>query len=286
MKRDKATQLIREMISRLDAGQDGSTLSLVRELCLFGSYARGAMEPHDIDLLVDFIPDRPYASHMTTCFMYGRNPHVEFRRLLIGTSRSFDIQFGGRDTVDFELTTVWRRGDSLAESLARLDSIQMDQDAGRAPRDGMLPVFEGIDRWVPRWAREAASAAVDAGAVRIERVEMSGAVIKDEGIADDFRSRWNPNSPLLKAATAVVADWESRGIDPGRGHLHGRDLRDRHTPYFAGFGFRYWRAVPHCLTDFAGIEWLEVVRPQQALPLQVLRVTPLDLSKLPRKQWD
>jgi hypothetical protein len=73
---------------------------------------------------------------------------VEFRRLLIGNSRSFDIQFGGRAGVDFELVTVWKRGDSLAQARARLDAIQIDPEAGRAPRDGMLPAFEGLDHWM------------------------------------------------------------------------------------------------------------------------------------------
>lgn len=286
MKREKATQLIHEMISRLDAAQNEPPLSLVRALCLFGSYARGAMDPHDIDLIVDFVPDARYASHMTKCFMYGRNPHVDFRRLLIGNSRSFDIQFGGRDAVDFELTTVWKRGDTLPEALARLENISADPEAGRAARDGMLPVFEGLDRWIPRWAREAASGAVDAGAVLIERVELAGETINNRGIAEALSWRWTPNSPLLKAATAVIADWESRGIDPGRAHVHGRDLRDPETPYFAGFAFKHWRAIPHCLADCGGVEWLEVIRPQHPLPLQALKVTPLDLTMLPRGFWD
>ena len=285
MKREKATQLLQEMLSRIDSGQGDSPLSLVHELCVFGSYARGATEPHDIDLIVDFIPDGPYASHMTRCFLYGRNPHVEFRRLLIGNSRSFDIQFGGRAGVDFELATVWKRGDSLAQARARLDAIQIDPEAGRASRDGMLPAFEGLDHWMPRWAREAASAAADAGAVQIERIELAGGVVRSHEIAGEMRARWKSTSPLLRAATAVVVDWESRDIDPGRAHLHGRDLRDRDTPYFAGFGFRHWRAVPHCLADCGGVEWIEVVRPQQGLPLQALRVTPLDLSRLPRDEW-
>ncbi|MGW1364895.1 nucleotidyltransferase domain-containing protein [Streptomyces chartreusis] len=34
-----------------------SGLTLVDELCLFGSHARGALEPHDVDIAVDFHHD-------------------------------------------------------------------------------------------------------------------------------------------------------------------------------------------------------------------------------------
>lgn len=76
---------------------------------------------------------------------------------------------------------------------------------------------------------------------------------------------------------AVVADWEACRIGPGRAHMHGKDLCNRDTSYFAGFGFRHWRAIPHCLTDFGGVEWLEAVRPRRTLPVQVPKVTPMVL---------
>lgn len=53
----------------------------------------------------------------------------------------------------------------------------------------------------------------------------------------------------------------SRGIDLATVHLHGRDVDGSVTPYFAGFGMRYIRAVPWCFIEHHGMEWVEVVHP-------------------------
>ncbi len=85
--------------------------------------------------------------------------------------------------------------------------------------------------------------------------------------------------------SAVIADWEHRGVDPGQGHLHGRDIRDRDTPYFAGFGLRRLCALPGCLTRFGGREWIEVVHPTRTKPLDALRILPGDQQILGRVLW-
>jgi len=60
----------------------------------------------------------------------------------------------------------------------------------------------------------------------------------------------------------------------------------RKTPYFAGFGWRYFRSIPACLTRFGGVEWIEVVHPTRTLPLDCLRIVPLDGEKLDQAAWD
>jgi hypothetical protein len=42
------------------------------------------------------------------------------------------------------------------------------------------------------------------------------------------------DQPLHRAGRAVLAHLEQRGIDPAQVHLHGRDVNDPQTPYFAG----------------------------------------------------
>ncbi|WP_406426572.1 nucleotidyltransferase domain-containing protein [Streptomyces sp. NBC_00147] len=49
MKGARATQLLHHMIDRLEQG--GWPLNLVEEIYVFGSYARGALEPGDVDLV-------------------------------------------------------------------------------------------------------------------------------------------------------------------------------------------------------------------------------------------
>ena len=78
--------------------------------------------------------------------------------------------FDFRKESDFDLTLLWRRGDSLAIALERLHAIKADLTAGRAPRDSMLPEFEGLDDWAPRPYREVLCAAVSSKVIGLERV--------------------------------------------------------------------------------------------------------------------
>ena len=58
------------------------------------------------------------------------------------------------------------------------------------------------------------------------------------------------------------------------------DIHERETPYYAGFGLRYFTSIPDCLTKYGGVEWLEVVHPTKTRPLDCLRVIPRDSEKL------
>jgi len=52
LKRDRATQLLEEILGHLVTG--GEWLDLVDDVYVFGSYARGAPEPGDIDIAVEY----------------------------------------------------------------------------------------------------------------------------------------------------------------------------------------------------------------------------------------
>jgi hypothetical protein len=118
----------------------------------------------------------------------------------------------------------------------------------------MLPQFGGLDRWIPRRYRERLTAAVDADAVGVERMELPDAAVEEPAAQRHLEERWAPTSPLYRAGRAVLAHFEQRGIDLGQVHLHGRDIDGPETPYFAGFQMRYFKSVPYCLTEYHGIE--------------------------------
>jgi hypothetical protein len=280
--------LAANVLRNLHSGQGTWPLSLVTELYVFGSFARGALAPHDLDIDVEFKGDDQWISRFVTALSYGRDPHSPIRRGLTGGKRGCQLTFNFRKQADFDLTMLWQKGDDLATALARLDAIGADPTAGRAPRDSMLPQFEGIEAWVPRPYREALVGAVNCSAISIERMQLAdlprGAV--SSVAAEHLAGRWKQSSPLYRAAAAVVSSWERRGIDPVRCHLHGADIRDQETPYFAGFGWRYFRSIPACLTEFGGVEWIEVVRPTLTRPLDCLRIVPLDAQKLRQATWD
>jgi Nucleotidyltransferase domain len=151
VQRQRATVLVEQLLQRLAVGHEEWPLRLVTEVYVFGSYARGAATPHDVDIEVEIDrQDERWVSHFLSCVSYDRDPYSLIRRALVGGARSYGFVFEARDRVDFPLTLLWRAGDTLAAAMARLHAITEDDTAVRAPRDAMLPQFEGLDRWIPR----------------------------------------------------------------------------------------------------------------------------------------
>jgi len=285
VKRERAIQLAERVLQGLDGGQGEWPLSLVTELYVFGSFARGATEPHDVDLDIEHESDYRWGSHFATCLAYGRDPYSLMKRPLAGGRRGCQITFRFKGSADIPMTVLWRKGDPLSAALERLHAIQPDPAAGRAPRDAMLPQFEGLDQWIPRPIREALSAAVNDELITLERVVLADDEVTSPYAREHLADRWSPSSPLRRAGRAVVADWERRGIDPRHCHLHGTDIDDSSTPYFAGFSWRYYTCIPHSLSGHGGTEWLEVVNPTRTRPLDTLRIQPRNRELLARVTW-
>ena len=285
VKRERAVDLVEHVLRALDEGRSEWPLSLVTDLYVFGSFARGAIEPHDVDIDVEFKIDDRWAVHFAGCLAYGRDPHSPMRRALTGGRRGCQFEFNFRDRADFDMTLLWNRDGTLPTALDRVHLIQPDPAAGRADRDSMLPQFEGIDRWVPRAIREVLAEASSTGAITIERCLLDDGDVTSAVAREHLEYRWISSSPLYRAASAVIADWEKRGIDPGHAHLHGTDIGAKETSYFAGFDWRYFRSIPACLTEYCGVEWLEVVRPTRTRRLDALRILPRDRQLLERLRW-
>ncbi|MEH0550975.1 nucleotidyltransferase domain-containing protein [Streptomyces sp. B21-101] len=74
MKRERAT----EMLDNLDAGS--RPLDLVDEVYVFGSYARGALQPGDLDVSVLHRTDTEFTEHVVGALTYGRDPMAGMKR--------------------------------------------------------------------------------------------------------------------------------------------------------------------------------------------------------------
>jgi hypothetical protein len=74
------------------------------------------------------------------------------------------------------MTLLWHKGDTLQAALERLNAIQPDPTADRAPREAMLPEFEGLDRWIPLAYQETLANALSSQAITIERCVTARAV--------------------------------------------------------------------------------------------------------------
>ena len=271
----RALALIEEVLTRLVGSRHEWPLSLVGEVYVFGSFARGALQPGDVDLDVEFDQsDERWISMVIRSLSYGRDPYIEFRKRLVGRKRGVEFAFNDRADADYDMTMLWQRGEDVDTGLARVRAIRADSAAGRAERDAMLPQFEGLDRWLPRPYRETLSEAIGSGVITLERLVLPDVEVDHPLVLEHLRDRWKPGSPLYRAGQAAFAYLLRRGIDPVQVHLHGRDVQDGETLYFAGFSLRYLRSMQICLTEDGGKEWIEVVHPTTRGQLDALRILP------------
>ncbi|MEU7489605.1 hypothetical protein [Streptomyces sp. NPDC042319] len=257
------------------------------EVLVFGSYARGALNPADVDVIVEHRTDDRLTSEFVHALSYGRDPSASMKRALKGTSRGLQIHFRERKTLEaegFELTPLWTRGEPIATARTRLAAITPDPTAGRAPRDHMLDAFEGIDRWVPRPARVVLTDMVDRKAATVRQLQLADAE-PDAPEARQALRRWSETSPLRRAAAAALSHLESAGYALTDVYLHGEPVigsryEDTSWPTGVGFGWRHYDSIAHHLKQ--GTDWFEVIRPTRTLPLHALHISVQDHSALPR----
>lgn len=285
MKRERATTLLNEMLDRLEEG--GWPLDLVDEILVFGSYARGALNPSDVDLVVEHRRDDRLTSEFLHSLSYGGDPSASMKRALKGRSRGLQIHFGERKSLEaegLELTLLWTRGESVDAARARLAAITPDPAAGRAPRDHMIEAFDGIDRWVPRPVRIDLTDLVDRKAATIRQLQLPEAEPAHPAALEAL-TRWSETSPLRRAAAAVLAHLEATSRPLDSVYLHGEPVigsrySDTTWQTGVGFGWSHYRSISHHLKE--GTDWFEVVRPTRTQPLHALHITVQDRSALPR----
>ena len=71
------------------------------------------LEPHDIDVDIDYTADQQWKREALEAVLYGRDPMVTFRRALLGSSRGVHLtDHLQAQASDIEMLTLWRRGDT------------------------------------------------------------------------------------------------------------------------------------------------------------------------------
>ncbi|MGJ5751634.1 nucleotidyltransferase-like protein [Streptomyces puniciscabiei] len=284
MKRQRATELLQEMLGNLEQGR--RPLDLVDEVYVFGSYARGALEPGDLDVSVVHRTDTDFAEDVVSALMYGRDPMADMKRALKGNRRGIQFQFNQNDQLPpgSEPQLLWKRGDTPAAALDRLHAIKADPNAGRAPRDAMIEQFDGLDRWIPLPVRARLIDLLDAGAIEIHRIELPDGDPSSPAAATALARRWKTDSPLRRAAAAAVHYVEEASIAAKSVWVQGRALDPTRRDYGAGalwinLGWYDFNQLTYRLRD--GAQSLEVVRPTRTQPLHALHITVRDAAALP-----
>ncbi|WP_414169071.1 nucleotidyltransferase domain-containing protein [Streptoverticillium reticulum] len=282
MKRQRATELLQEMLDHLEQGR--RPLDLVDEVHVFGSYARGALEPGDLDVVVVHRRDTEFTEDVVTALMYGRDPMADMKRALKGNRRGIQFQFNQNDLPPgSEPKLLWKRGDTPAAARDRLHAIKADPNAGRAPRDAMIEQFDGLDRWIPLPVRTRLVDMLDAGAIDIRRIELPDTETSSPAAATALARRWKADSPLRRAAAAAIRYAEEAGIAAQSVWVQGRPLdparRDYAGALWINLDWYDFNQLIYRLRQQA--QCLEVIRPTRTQPLHALHITVRGATALP-----
>lgn len=147
MDRERFTEKLVRMIETI---RSGKLSAQVRELYVFGSYARGALEPGDLDVVV--VHDGPgpayfeaIAHNLDAMMRASRLFESELRGALrkkgekveIILVRKVEEILGSTSKIKREdLVLLWSESDD--DYRPKLEAIWLDPDAGRAPRDHIV----------------------------------------------------------------------------------------------------------------------------------------------------
>jgi Nucleotidyltransferase domain len=239
VKRSEATKRIEGLLARVVSGE-GSYLPRVREVWIFGSYARGALEVGDVDLAVELDQTKDEAGRWFATLMAGGFDHLgALRRELRGSQRTLEIHFNELDELrkgGFEPLLLWRRGDSLEEALARLAALAPDASAQRAARDTVHPLPADVETLIPRPARQEFSLFMWAGWLDAKLVELPPQQAANAVTRRRFAEQWSEANPRFRAAHAVASYLEGEGVAPlsagGTVYADEREILDVERDYW------------------------------------------------------
>jgi predicted nucleotidyltransferase len=239
VKRSEATKRVDGLVSRVVNGE-GRYLARVREVWIFGSYARGALEVGDVDLAVEFDQTKDEAGRWVATLLAGGFDHLgALRRELRGNQRALEIHFNELDDLrkeGFEPRLLWRRGDSLEEAHARLAALAPDPSAQRAARDTVHPLLTDVEKLIPRPARQEFSLFMWAGWLDGNLVELPSEHAANAVTRRRFAEQWAQTNPRFRAAHAVASYLEREGIAPlsagGTVYSDERETLDEQSDYW------------------------------------------------------
>ncbi len=200
MKREQFTVKLVRILKSLDSA---SFPARVREVYVFGSYARGALEPGDLDLLV--VHDRATKEYEATAIKHFTDRGMsdigaicksvdKFRadmsrvfrtpgeRVQILLTSELSCVVGTESRIkESDLVLLWSQSDRNWQE--KLEAIREDAAAGRAPRNHIIPMSRLHDRVT---AMEEVVGMIADGRLLFERLPVDNVRCKLNG----YHTRW------------------------------------------------------------------------------------------------
>ena len=92
MKRERGIELLHTVLTSAAQAEE-RPLTLLDAIHVFGSFARGALEPHDVELDFELTIDDEFASDIVWSLSRGQDPYAPVRHALIGRRRGVQFRF-------------------------------------------------------------------------------------------------------------------------------------------------------------------------------------------------
>ena len=219
MKRREATERIETIVARAIAGAEYAGLCDV--VWVFGSYAAGALNVNDVDLVIEHRYSERLHDDAKHALHNGGNPCRGLDRELRGSWRNMKISYGKSAKESLErqrrvtCILIWRRGEPLTTAQERLAAIKVNPEAGTAPREHVIPELVGFEKKLPIAARRRVEELVASGHVIARRFQLPVEEPRDERTGWIIASRWAATNSRRRAALALAALIE-REDDSGR----------------------------------------------------------------------
>jgi hypothetical protein len=284
MPREKATTALSALLETICAG--GAHASCITAVYVFGSYARGSLTVGDVDVDIEYDAklDPAVDDELLDNLLVGHDWNTPFRKAL-NPSRALQVLFGRLEMIA-EPVLVYRRGDTLAEVLARVAAITPDPRAGRAQRDPVHPAIEPIADDLARPTRILLTELLEARLLGVELLDLAD-TDEDELTDRDFvmqvRLRWHsPTSARARAARAAGAYLQSGGADLRTVALMPRSVLDHQDScWVVDCRETHLRDLVIYLRYNEIADGLFVLRPERKRPLRAMRIRAPNPAALP-----
>lgn len=257
MKRTIATRALEDALARVVKG--GRYEDLVKTIHVFGSYARGALEPDDIDILVSRASAWWFSSQFATDMARGRDAYLDIKHAVVGRSRRFHVLFDAPGNGELaEAVLIYQRGDTLEQARGRLRAIPVNEVAGRAPRAPFHPALRDIAKNRP--AAASLTALADLGWLEIERVVVddgTGPLPREPyrwALERTIEHLWG-HGPTGLAVRKAVVFMDARGFAPGELIVSNENLGEMMRYYVRQAAGRAKGFAPRATRPRASICW-------------------------------
>ena len=277
-----------ELLEKICAGEGAA--KCVTAVYAFGSWSRGALEFGDVDIDIEYdeFRDPSTREQMFQAVLAARDPLAVLRKTL-EPRRTLQVLFDSADNLG-QAVLIYQDGDDLEAALARVHSIELDPDAGRAEREAVHPVLEPVANALTRPSlirigELAAHGLIDI--VVIDLPDIAVDEIADAGYREFVQMTWSESSPLARAARAGGALLLGRGLEPWQ--LLVLERSPEGTPDRAGWAIEAREGkLQNVAYDLGrGLHgWLYIVRSERRQPLRALEITAPAGSALRNDDFD